>query len=287
MCVFAVPGIVAFALQEFAYLAVVSPQGAYEHHLILELNVWLLIFVQTFGIIIYSYFKDVRWGEGEGILKAAAGGSESLSNNNNNNNSDQQSQRKSKYEKRVTVAGTPSAAQPQGPLSLSQVLRDPDLYNQFEEHLAMELAVESLVFLRDAKAWREDFSGMNDSTRLTRAKRLIRLYVRSGARYQINIPSAQSKALTKRVLEGEGGALQRDLFDASINEVTGLLERGSLRRFNEKLKAKRQAERAAKRGKGARRAVASRLSKTASKGVKSSVIASTKEEEEGEQEERA
>ncbi|KAH9261393.1 hypothetical protein BASA81_000025 [Batrachochytrium salamandrivorans] len=118
-------------------------------------------------------------------------------------------------------------------LRLDRVLQHPELSKLFEDHLAMEFAVESLYFLRDAQKWTVEFPQLSVSTRNSRAKKLVNLYIRPSGVLAINLPHSMSKPVVDLI--DSKADVDMDLFTQSIREIQLLLERGAIPRFSHKL----------------------------------------------------
>lgn len=118
-------------------------------------------------------------------------------------------------------------------LRLDRVLQHPELSKLFEDHLAMEFAVESLYFLRDAQKWTLEFPQLGVSTRNSRAKKLVNLYIRPSGVLAINLPHSMSKPVVDLI--DSKADVSVDLFAQSIREIQLLLERGAIPRFSHKL----------------------------------------------------
>lgn len=114
-------------------------------------------------------------------------------------------------------------------LTLEQVMGNEDLYQAFEHHLTSELAVESLLFLKDVRAWKASFE--NNPQKDAIAKSIFRNYVQPGAVLEINISSKMRNDLTE-VVESNPGSIPSSAFDSAVKDITFLVQKGPLERFS-------------------------------------------------------
>jgi hypothetical protein len=152
----------------------------------------------------------------------------------------------------ATVAsehGTDKHAKPKGPmdqLSLGQILADAELLGEFEKHLVAEYAIESLLFYRDNLNWTADWNDVEPSLALSRARRIIKVFVRHDGVHAVNLsnrvcvlvalarwltppPARSCRDLIDRA--DAGGKLPHDFFAEAQDEVRKLLEVGAVNRF--------------------------------------------------------
>ena len=115
-------------------------------------------------------------------------------------------------------------------INLKQVMETPELFAAFEHHLTSELAVESLLFLKDATLWRDTYE--TDSNRTATAKKLYKTYVQMGSVLEINVSHKMRMELDRMVMQVEPGSeVPKNAFDATIKEITFLVQTGPLIRF--------------------------------------------------------
>lgn len=116
-------------------------------------------------------------------------------------------------------------------LKLGDVLADPVLEHLFERHLQNEFGVESLLFLRDVRAWRTSYHTLTSSSRLARAKKLYLIYIDPEAAHApINVPWDIIGTLREKIVSSRQD-IPREVFDQALTEIEDLLSVGALSRF--------------------------------------------------------
>ena len=122
---------------------------------------------------------------------------------------------------------------------LAMVLANPRTRAAFEAHVQTEFCTELLVFLDVTERWKQAFGEMAPATRLSRAKRIAKTFIGSGAVQQVNVGERVSERIftALAVASATGGeasssvGLKEDVFDEARRDVMVMLEHGALRRF--------------------------------------------------------
>jgi hypothetical protein len=124
-------------------------------------------------------------------------------------------------------AGTSQMGNNPGGVTVKMVMQNAELFKAFEAHITKELAVESLLFLKDANTWKDtyDKSPQRDAT----ARKIFETYVKHGAVLEINISSKMRNDLEN--LLDHTTELSKNAFDATIKDITFLVQTGPLARF--------------------------------------------------------
>ena len=113
--------------------------------------------------------------------------------------------------------------------NLASLLKDTVVFDKFQEFLMMEYTQEALFFLLDSFEWKNTFYDVTPSARFVRAKRLYSMYIDPHGLYAINISNYRQ---IQEVLKGlKEETLEPTLFDKARDEITKLLETGSVSRF--------------------------------------------------------
>ena len=124
-----------------------------------------------------------------------------------------------------------------GHLVLQDVMTSPVTAEAFEERCRVEFTLESLWFLRDTQQFKDAFFNISKDTRALRAKRIVNLFVRPGALYEVNLPYKVIRDTVARV--DAGGDVEFHVFDDARKEIALLLERGTLFRFSHSTEGRR------------------------------------------------
>lgn len=150
---------------------------------------------------------------------------------------------------------------------LLQVLQDPTLCQQFEQHLVAEFAVESLYFLKDVAQWENSYYNIAATARTARARKIYKSYIAITGLYSVNVSSEVNQEIRLRGGgEGSPAAVEDvpvDLFQKAKVEISLMLITGALLRFYQaKMKHTAKIEDLASRKQDASRptALASRAS---------------------------
>jgi hypothetical protein len=112
--------------------------------------------------------------------------------------------------------------------SLDELLSNPAMTDAFLAYLEREFAVESMLFVQDTTRWRASYFDLGQASRVARARRIVAAYISSTALYQINISSEQRDQILDAVRRDD---VDRNVFDATLDEMRRLLSHGPLPRF--------------------------------------------------------
>lgn len=112
-------------------------------------------------------------------------------------------------------------------LNLATIFSNDELYASFEKHLTAELAVESLLFLKDVRQWKATY-GSNPNQNQT-AKNIYKTYIKSGALFEINISHSMRSEIEASVDNDE---VSLKCFDQAVKDITFLVQKGPLLRFS-------------------------------------------------------
>ena len=108
---------------------------------------------------------------------------------------------------------------------LAQTLADPVALRGFEESLVAELGLESLLFYREAKRFREGYAEWPPATRRARARKIVRTFVSPSGLYACNLPSSMMRALTRAVDEARYDDMScASMFEPARLEMFHLLQ---------------------------------------------------------------
>lgn len=118
-------------------------------------------------------------------------------------------------------------------LLLSDVFDHPELAKLFDQFVANELGMESLLFLRDTEQWIQCYYDVAMSTRVIRARRIYRIYIAEDGQFTVNIPSRMVGSIRSQISSLDVEECSRELFDESRQEIVQLLTIGSLSRFKQ------------------------------------------------------
>ena len=121
-------------------------------------------------------------------------------------------------------------------ITVDSIMIDHLRCKEFERHLAEEFGLESLLFLKDALAWKDSFHDISEAARRERAKILVQTYIKSDGLYAINVPYSVTDPIFKKMKHSGEDPLEDTLFDAAIEDVRKLLNSGAVLRFTEKSK---------------------------------------------------
>ena len=91
-----------------------------------------------------------------------------------------------------------------------------------------EYGIESLLFLRDVKTWKDRYFDIAATARVSRAKRLIALYIEPDGLLTVNIPDRMTMSIKKKAAAGE---FNIDIFDDAEAEIHHLLVIGACARY--------------------------------------------------------
>ena len=138
---------------------------------------------------------------------------------------------KTKKRRRQFKQSISSSAMNSSHFNLNVILNDKLLAKAFEDHLQKEFGVESLFFYQETKNWKMSFRDMSPSTRASRAKKIIKTFIKPDGIFCINIPSTISRAIVDASESSNPNFPAYDLFDDASEEVRDLLELGALARF--------------------------------------------------------
>ena len=133
-------------------------------------------------------------------------------------------------------AATAAAAAAADYLVLQDVITSPATAGAFEERCRVEFTLESLWFLRDTQQFKDAFFNVSKDTRALRARRIVNLFVRPGALYEVNLPY---KVIRDTVARVDAGDVEMHVFDDARKEISLLLERGTLFRFSHSAEGRR------------------------------------------------
>jgi len=111
---------------------------------------------------------------------------------------------------------------------LDTIMDNPELLELFEQHVAAEFGMESVLFLKDSAQWIRTYYDVAPAARLARARKLYNMYIDVSGVFSVNIPSTCSSALNRAL---QGSRVEQTVFDEARLEVASLLERGAVARF--------------------------------------------------------
>jgi len=128
----------------------------------------------------------------------------------------------------VTDAGTSVLNNAAVRINVRTILNEPELFHAFEKHLTSELAVETILFLKDAKDWKDNYE--TEPQKNVIARKLYKTYIENGSVLEINI-SHQMKEAIRKALETTDD-IPKDTYDVAIKEITFIVQTGPLVRFS-------------------------------------------------------
>jgi hypothetical protein len=117
---------------------------------------------------------------------------------------------------------------------VDDIMNDSPRSKLFEEHLAGEFGLESLLFIRDVERWRQTFFDLTESARKSRARVIERVFIREDGLYTVNIPAPMSTRIIA-ALKDPNAPVDVTLFDDAVLEVKKLLNYGAVQRFLNKV----------------------------------------------------
>jgi len=111
---------------------------------------------------------------------------------------------------------------------LEALLNDKELLQAFEQHLVAELAIESLLFIKDAQAWKANYFDSGPQSRTSRARKIVANYIQTSGSMAVNISSDMHDDIIKLALSSD---IPLTIFDGALSELKKLLNRGAYQRF--------------------------------------------------------
>ena len=115
----------------------------------------------------------------------------------------------------------------QSRISLLQLLENVELRDMFDDHLASEFSIENLRFWDRAIHWKTLYHMMGEDEAKTRAREIYHIFIARDAAMELNLSSANHKALG---LAFEEGQIPITVFDEALEESYKLMSDG-LSRF--------------------------------------------------------
>ncbi|XXQ34479.1 RGS domain-containing protein [Plasmodiophora brassicae] len=121
-------------------------------------------------------------------------------------------------------------------IQLEALLKTPEGFAAFRDHMKTEFAVENVLFFRDAYEFRKEFFVNSEESR-RRATAIFTTYLSPDAPLEVNIPSPMSAFFRTAAFNDDGtvndSAFKPDLFAAAAHVILQLMEVNSLDRFKQ------------------------------------------------------
>jgi hypothetical protein len=109
---------------------------------------------------------------------------------------------------------------------LDELSLDPDLKKEFDRFAVARYTAESLNFLSEVKAYKQQFERQNEKWRRTKAKSLIDIYIRLNSLQEVNISDSARGAVLGIQVESCDSNKLFSIFDTAFQEVNHMVATG-------------------------------------------------------------
>jgi hypothetical protein len=114
---------------------------------------------------------------------------------------------------------------------LKSIRANPTVEQLFEQHLVLELGLESLLLLRAVDEWKRNYHDTTAALSRLRAKKLWSLFFRVDGLWTVNVPAYMFTEIEEGVNIPENQPISYELFDNATKEISHLLSVGAVPRF--------------------------------------------------------